>query len=91
MNTRACALLLSFVAAAAWALPGRAGEELKIVTAGSVTAHFSGTRPESDMAPRFGVEKLWFSFEGDPKRYDFAPSGTLFFSDWRFGIFSSGG
>ena len=64
---------------------------LHTVRSGSVTAHFRGERPAGGFPPEFGVSALWFSFAGDPARYTFTPAGELYFSDWRFDIFSPDG
>ncbi len=60
---------------------------LKIVSAGPVAAYFYG----EDVAPmprEFGVKKLTFRFADEPRELTFVPEGDLFFSDWRFDIFS---
>lgn len=67
--------------------PSFAGEEIKAVTAGGVTAHFLGEKVQG-VELSFGVERLQFTFQGDRKTYDFKPQGTLHFSDWRFDIFA---
>lgn len=64
--------------------------DIKTVTAGPVTAHFSGEKPAGGPL-RYGVTGLWFSFAGDNRVYPFKPEGKLFFSDWRFDIFSPDG
>ncbi len=63
---------------------------IKTVTSGDITAHFGGRKPDSGPL-RFGVESLWFTFAGDGRAYPFKPRGELFFSDWRFDIFSPDG
>jgi tetratricopeptide (TPR) repeat protein len=63
---------------------------IKTVTSGDVSAHFGGRKPD-DGPLRFGVESLWFTFAGDDRAYPFQPKGELFFSDWRFDIFSPDG
>jgi hypothetical protein len=65
---------------------------LHAVACGAVTAIFSGSAPEQDYAapppPKsFGVESLSFRF-ADGSSLPFAPAGQLFFSDWRFDVFS---
>lgn len=78
--------------------PIRASRELNTVVApgGRATAHFVGEAPKSDpgepQAPlEFGVEALYFTFPNDARRYYFKPHGALYFSDWRFGVFSDDG
>jgi hypothetical protein len=63
------------------------------VSVGDVTAHFAGVREkeESDSPLEYSVTRLWFTFRNDRQRYVFRPKGELFFSDWRFDIFSPGG
>ena len=56
-----------------------------------MTAHWSGERPEAGTPLEFGVKKLWFTFAGDKAVYEFKPVGELFFSDWKFDIFSPDG
>lgn len=63
---------------------------IKTVTSGAVTAHFGGEKPHEGPL-RFGIRGLWFTFAGDDRIYRFKPEGELFFSDWRFGIFSPDG
>lgn len=66
--------------------------EIHSVTVHGITAHFSGQKPELDHASlTYGVEQLWFTFEGDPEHYVFRPRGELYFSDWSFDIFSPDG
>ncbi len=71
----------------------RLPRELHKVSIGKVTTHFGGVRDKSmrDMPLEFSVAQLWFTFRGDRKRYVFRPRGELFFSDWRFDIFSPEG
>ncbi len=72
---------------------GCAPELLHATASGGITAHFGGEKPPSDLdVPlEFGVTALWFTFPGDQSAYVFKPSGTLYFSDWRFDIFSPDG
>lgn len=65
--------------------------EIHTVTSRGITAHFGGERPPSDIPLEFGVSVLWFTFPGDRAVYVFKPEGELFFSDWRFDIFSPDG
>ena len=65
-------------------------QTLRKITARSVTAEFVGARDPSGPAT-YGVKELWFTFEGDDRRYRFSPEGTLHFSDWSFDIFSPTG
>lgn len=65
-------------------------QTLRKITARAVTAEFVGARDPSGPAT-YGVKELWFTFEGDDRRYRFAPEGTLYFSDWSFDIFSPTG
>ena len=62
-------------------------EELKVVYAGPISAHFLGTSEELQEL-EFGVTQLAFRFEGDERYYFFNPEGELYFSDWSFEIFS---
>ncbi|MCC6334873.1 MAG: hypothetical protein IT380_12915 [Myxococcales bacterium] len=64
------------------------------VACGAVTAVFSGNADAlkdltlDGLPPKsFGVEALSFRF-ADGSQKGFAPSGQLFFSDWRFDVFS---
>ncbi|MEW6434893.1 MAG: hypothetical protein AB1730_25615 [Myxococcota bacterium] len=61
------------------------------VACGAVTAVFSGNAealPANPPPPKsYGVESLAFRF-ADGSSKGFAPTGQLFFSDWRFDIFS---
>src|SRR5579859_330498 len=66
--------------------------EIHTITVRGITAHFGGEKPQEEFVDlRFGVEELWFTFEGDPKQYLFRSAGQLFFSDWSFDIFSPDG
>jgi hypothetical protein len=64
--------------------------EIKTVTSGPVTAHFGAEKPD-DGSSSYWVKALWFTFAHDDGVYPFKPQGTLFFSDWRFDIFSPDG
>lgn len=58
------------------------------------SAHFgrpAAEAPEPGAPLEMTVTALWFTFPGDGGRYLFKPAGTLYFSDWRFGVFSPGG
>jgi hypothetical protein len=62
------------------------------VACGSVTAVWTGTADSLKDLPQpapksFGVESLAFKF-ADGTSKGFAPTGQVFFNDWRFGIFS---
>jgi hypothetical protein len=63
------------------------------VSVGDVTAHFGGVREKGDRdSPlEYSVTRLWFTFRNDRRRYVFRPRGELFFSDWRFDVFSPDG
>jgi hypothetical protein len=67
--------------------------EIHAVTAHGITAHFGGEKtPVAVDAPlEYGVEALWFTFEGDWRSYVFKPKGKLFFTDWNFDLFSPDG
>jgi len=67
--------------------------EIHAVTVHGITAHFGGDKPPVEInAPQeFGVEALWFTFEGDARSYVFKPKGELSFGDWSFGLFSPDG
>ena len=65
--------------------------EIYAVTSRGVTAHFGGEKPPSGVSLEFGVSVLWFTFEGEDTPYVFMPEGELFFSDWRFDLFSPDG
>ena len=65
--------------------------EIHAVTVGGVTAHFGGEKPAGDMPLRFGVSALWFTFGNDTTPHVFRPAGQLYFSDWRFDLFSRDG
>jgi hypothetical protein len=92
LSLAAAAFLLSALVHSAQAQPPRP-RELHRVSAGDVTAHFGGVREKGDrdMPLEYSVTRLWFTFRGDRKRYAFRPKGELFFSDWRFDIFSPDG
>ncbi|MEE8516847.1 MAG: tetratricopeptide repeat protein [Alphaproteobacteria bacterium] len=64
--------------------------EIKTITSGPVTAHFGAEKPD-DGSANYWVKALWFTFAHDDGIYPFKPEGTLFFSDWRFDIFSPDG
>ena len=57
--------------------------EIHAVTVHGITAHFGGGKKpvEVDAPLEYGVEALWFTFEGDRRSYVFKPKGELFFSD----------
>jgi hypothetical protein len=62
-------------------------EEIKIIHAGPVTAHFYGygrfiQKEATD------VRKLSFTFDGDNELYIFKPLGEISSVDWQFDIFS---
>jgi hypothetical protein len=63
------------------------------VACGAVTAVWSGTDeslkdlPTQPAPKSFGVESLAFKF-ADGTQKNFAPTGQLFFDDWRFEIFA---
>lgn len=62
------------------------------IACGAVTAVWSGNADALKDLPQpapknFGVESLAFRF-ADGTSKGFAPTGQVFFSDWRFGIFS---
>ncbi len=61
------------------------------VASRGVTAHFGGENPPNDISLKLGVSVLWFTFEGEGIPYVFKPEGELFFSDWRFDLFSPDG
>jgi len=67
--------------------------EIHAVTVRGVTAHFGGEKPPVavDAPLDFGVQALWFTFDGDSRSYLFKPKGELFFSDWSFDLFSPDG
>jgi len=65
--------------------------EIYAVTSRGVTAHFGGEKPVEGFPLEFGVSVLWFTFEGGDTPYVFKPEGELFFSDWRFDLFSPDG
>ena len=65
-------------------------QTLRKITVRSVTAEFVGAKDPSGPAT-YGVRELWFTFEGEDRRYRFSPEGTLHFSDWSFDIFSPTG
>ena len=67
--------------------------QIHAVTVRGITAHFGGENPASvlQVPLEYGVQVLWFTFEGDDAVYVFKPAGELFFSDWRFDIFSPDG
>jgi hypothetical protein len=52
-----------------------------------VVAEFMGERVPAGISERYGVVGLRFVFE-DGRKVSFKPSGTLYFSDWRFDIAS---
>jgi hypothetical protein len=71
--------------------------ELAVVRAAGqdVAGHFFGQNPELTPGeprppPSFGVERLCFTF-GMSRCLPFYPRGRLFFSDWRFEVFSPDG
>src|ERR1700732_2364208 len=67
--------------------------EIRAVTAHGITAHFGGEKSpvEVDAPLEYGVEALWFTFEGKQRFYVFKPKGELFFTDWSFDVFSPDG
>jgi hypothetical protein len=67
--------------------------EIHAVTVHGITAHFGGEKtPVAVYGPlEYGVEALWFTFEGDWRSYVFKPKGELFFTDWSFDLFSPDG
>lgn len=87
-------LLLAALVGCAHA-PAPAGlVEIHREDAPGAVAHFgrpAAEPPEPGAPPELTVTALWFTFPGDGKAYLFRPSGTLYFSDWRFGVFSPGG
>lgn len=70
--------------------PPKLPPEIKTVTSGPITAHFGAEKPD-DGSSNIWVKALWFTFAHDDGIYPFKPTGTLFFSDWRFDIFSPDG
>lgn len=70
--------------------PPKLPPEIKTVTSGPITAHFGAEKPD-DGSSNYWVKALWFTFAQDDGIYPFKPTGTLFFSDWRFDIFSPDG
>jgi hypothetical protein len=65
--------------------------EFHAVTSRGITVHFGGEKPPGDTPLEFGVSALWFTFVDDQTPYVFKPTGELYFSDWRFDLFSPDG
>jgi len=67
--------------------------EIHAVTVHGITAHFGGEKApvELGVPKEYGVEALWFTFEGEQRLYVFRPKGELFFTDWSFDLFSPDG
>jgi hypothetical protein len=89
-------LILALIIVSGAGCQRRADLKTVVAPGGLATAHFHGEVPTGDPGepaplPEYGVESLDFTFAGDDGRHRFTSEGELYFSDWRFDVFSADG